>query len=149
MPSFDWKALLPLLQSHRPADILHAVLEALGGLTALWLIASQLIPKLTLWLLPWATRAGAALALWLVANPVTGPLLRDPKNRDKVVAILHGLLDMVTKLATAFEVELEKDIEPPAPAPAEGAVTGQSPAAAPTAPRPDVTPAAQTPGGAA
>lgn len=147
MPNINLAAILQLLHARSVGDVLHLGLEALGGVAALWLFASQLVPRLTLWLLPWATRAGAIVALWLVTNPITGPVLRDPKNRERVKQLLHAIVDMIMKLATAFEVELDRDLDrggEPAPSPA-AAGGPQAPVPVPAGPAP--TPPA--PGGSA
>jgi hypothetical protein len=130
---------LGLLHAQSPSAALHLALEGLGGLTAIWLFASRMLPRLLILLLPWAQRGGAFVALWLVANPITGPMLRDPRNREQVIGILRGLLDLVKKLSDAFELEIEKDIAPPAagmppagapdPAPASPPVAQPNPAA--------------------
>lgn len=129
MPNIDMSALLALLHAKSPWDLVHVALETVGGAALLWQFAAPLIPKATLWLLPWASRAGAAVALWFAANPITGPVLRRPENRDKIVTVLHQLLDMLTKLATAFEIELERDIAAAPPAPPAPAAAPAPPAA--------------------
>lgn len=126
--SFDANALLGLLHAHSFHDVLGVLLQAVGGLTLIWVLVSRYLPKLTVALLPYATRAAGAVALFLVTNPVTGPALKDPGTREKVKEILRGLLDMVTKLTQTFEKSLEDNLDraeaQPAAPPAGGKPDG-------------------------